>query len=342
MKYVFFALLVFTSTAHADGSWQAFYLGLEGGLIEKKSVQAPEIENSGEQFGVKGGWALYRDQWQGDLGLGYRADEMENKGVKVKTNAFFLEAGARVSLASTNWSFGPQLHLLFGQDVSFSDTGTNSDDRQVSVLGGGRLFYDFRKAGEPTKFRTGLQILTDLDIPDRQVTSALLVFEWMWPGERRGAQQVVNTNVVINVPEAKPVATGPRLKVDLKSVGVTFESGSDELSPRARQILEKMASVLIEYNGQWQLIKVDGHTDKTGNYQNNISLSRRRAVAVREVFVASGVKADRIVARGFGPDLPLVAEDTKEAYSRNRRVELNLISENATEEFVEKLKATTP
>jgi outer membrane protein OmpA-like peptidoglycan-associated protein len=339
-------VLILTSTlgasSLADENWSAFYLGLEGGLIEKKSVESPEVENSGPAGGVKAGWAFYNDSWRADLGLGYHTDRMEKNDVEVKTNAFFAEAGGRLALGSTSFSVGPQLQLLFGQDVSFSDAGTNSDDKQVAVLGGGRLFYDFRSEGKPTEFRTGLQILTDLHIGDRQVTTASLVFEWLWPGDQPKQQPVVNTQVVINVPEPKPVAKGPRLKVDLKSVGVTFESGSDQLKPQARQILEQMATVLIKYNEQWQLIKIDGHTDKTGNYQNNISLSRRRAVAVRDVFVQSGVPEDKIVARGFGPDLPLIAEDNKEAYARNRRVELNMISENASEQFVEELKASTP
>ncbi|MEO0335510.1 MAG: OmpA family protein [Pseudomonadota bacterium] len=340
---LFFLPIAFLSVnVFAQDKWSAFYIGLEGGVIEKSNVSDPEVENSGGAYGVKAGWAMYRGGWRSDFGLGYRSDRMDENDVEVKTNAFFLEAGLRHSLGSSNWSLGPELQVLLGQDVSFSDTGTNSDDKEVSVLGGLRLFYDFRKEGEPTRFRTGLQVLTDFDIEDRQVSTDLLVFEWMWPGEHKKAQPVVNTQVVINVPESKPVEAEPRLKVDLRSAGVTFESGSDQLKPGALEILEKMAAILIEYNGQWQLIKIDGHTDKTGNYQNNISLSRRRAIAVRQVFVASGVEQDRIVARGFGPDVPLIDEENSAAYAKNRRVELNLISENATEAFVEKLKEATP
>lgn len=65
---------------------------------------------------------------------------------------------------------------------------------------------------------------------------------------------------------------------------------------------------------------VAGHTDNTGSEKANLALSLKRAAAVAKIARAAGVNAE---ARGYGEQVPVASNDTKEGRARNRRVELS-------------------
>jgi len=70
---------------------------------------------------------------------------------------------------------------------------------------------------------------------------------------------------------------------------------------------------------------VEGHADRrpTSDRNYNLRLSQRRAEAVRAYMLNnSSISADRIVARGFGFDMPRAPNDTEANMQRNRRVEI--------------------
>jgi OOP family OmpA-OmpF porin len=68
--------------------------------------------------------------------------------------------------------------------------------------------------------------------------------------------------------------------------------------------------------------EIRGHTDSTGPREFNMALSVKRAVAVRDYFVAQGIAANRLRVTGVGPDDPVASNDTAEGRRLNRRVEL--------------------
>ena len=55
-------------------------------------------------------------------------------------------------------------------------------------------------------------------------------------------------------------------------------------------------------------VLIEGFTDEGGGDDLNRRLSTRRANAVRNALVLSGIDAQRIVARGMGNAFPLVAD----------------------------------
>ena len=57
----------------------------------------------------------------------------------------------------------------------------------------------------------------------------------------------------------------------------------------------------------------------------NMNLSERRAKSVMQYFVDKGVKAQRLMTKGFGLTKPAISNDTKEGRAKNRRVELTPI-----------------
>jgi outer membrane protein OmpA-like peptidoglycan-associated protein len=67
---------------------------------------------------------------------------------------------------------------------------------------------------------------------------------------------------------------------------------------------------------------VTGYTDRAGSAHENLALSLRRAVAVRQALIASGIAADRIMVSAHGEDEPAVPTPDEVREQANRRVEI--------------------
>ena len=74
-----------------------------------------------------------------------------------------------------------------------------------------------------------------------------------------------------------------------------------------------------------KLIRIEGHTDSTGNEEANLRISQQRADAVLEALVSLGVEADRVTSIGMGQDFPIASNDTEEGRAQNRRVDVILL-----------------
>jgi outer membrane protein OmpA-like peptidoglycan-associated protein len=106
------------------------------------------------------------------------------------------------------------------------------------------------------------------------------------------------------------------------SFTVYFVTGSDELTPESRQILEQIKAELVRRSVPD--IIVIGHTDRVGTVEYNDKLSLVRARTVRAALVAAGIAADRIQEAGRGEREPVVPTADEVAEPRNRRVEINV------------------
>jgi len=113
-------------------------------------------------------------------------------------------------------------------------------------------------------------------------------------------------------------------RLDILDV-VYFQTNKDVIERRSFALLMNIASV-VNAHPEIPLVRVEGHTDARGNAEKNRDLSRRRAEAVVRFLVEQGsVPERRLVARGFGPDRPIVENARRAAdHARNRRVEFNL------------------
>ncbi len=122
-------------------------------------------------------------------------------------------------------------------------------------------------------------------------------------------------------------APGKRVDVhgcELKSVtslqGVNFENNSAKLTPSSYSALDDVAATLKK--NQDISAEVAGYTDSSGARAYNINLSNRRAQAVRQYLIDKGVAANRLTAKGYGPDNPVASNSTKAGRAKNRRVDL--------------------
>lgn len=101
-----------------------------------------------------------------------------------------------------------------------------------------------------------------------------------------------------------------------------FLSDSLELTPDSRQEFEGVFREIASRAAADTV--VTGHTDTVGTQSYNDSLSRERAVAVRELLVARGLRAETIGVAGRGERELLVATPDETREPRNRRVEITV------------------
>jgi OOP family OmpA-OmpF porin len=101
---------------------------------------------------------------------------------------------------------------------------------------------------------------------------------------------------------------------------VLFEVNQASLKPGAMRNLYQLADFLNK--NPTRQVTIEGHTDSTGLEAANLELSLRRAEAVRDFLISSGVSPDRITARGQGEMYPIASNDTAAGRQQNRRVEI--------------------
>lgn len=103
------------------------------------------------------------------------------------------------------------------------------------------------------------------------------------------------------------------------TASIVFETGSDQLKPESSAALEIIKKYLASKT-YISLLRVECHTDNTGDAAHNQTLSEKRALAVCAALVKMGVDCKRLIAAGFGSTKPVAANNTPEGRSANRRV----------------------
>jgi peptidoglycan-associated lipoprotein len=98
---------------------------------------------------------------------------------------------------------------------------------------------------------------------------------------------------------------------------VFFETDSSELTPQARDTLDKQALWLNQYNRY--AFTIEGHADERGTREYNIALGARRAQTVREYLISRGVIAQRMHTISYGKERPVAVCNDISCWSQNRR-----------------------
>ncbi|MBX2971789.1 MAG: OmpA family protein [Flavobacteriales bacterium] len=129
-----------------------------------------------------------------------------------------------------------------------------------------------------------------------------------------------DTDVVVNVEKSVVFIS--------LSDKMVFTSGSTNISPRAKEVLSKVATVV---NAKPEMeVLIEGHTDNVpisrDCFKDNWDLSVLRATAITRVLQKDfGVDPARITAGGRSEYVPLVPNDTPDNKSTNRRTRIVIL-----------------
>ena len=100
-----------------------------------------------------------------------------------------------------------------------------------------------------------------------------------------------------------------------------FDFDSAELSADTRKVLDKAVDKFLT-NPSGRVV-ISGHADERGTREYNLALGHLRASAVADYMVSIGIDGLRIRKVSFGKEKPLLKGSNEEAWSKNRRVEIN-------------------
>jgi type VI secretion system protein VasL len=145
-------------------------------------------------------------------------------------------------------------------------------------------------------------------------TVALVCGFWWW------SQMAGTDKRLLGIIQQEQMTPTP---VRLDSLSL-FDAGSTELKPGSTKVLIN-ALVNIKAQPGW-LIVIVGHTDTTGDAEQNLQLSYARASAVRDWMQRMGDIPDNCFAvQGAAGRQPLASNDTASGRAANRRVDIQLV-----------------
>ncbi|MCF7803992.1 MAG: OmpA family protein [Candidatus Marinimicrobia bacterium] len=110
---------------------------------------------------------------------------------------------------------------------------------------------------------------------------------------------------------------------------LTFSTGQADMTEQLQPFLRKLVPTIK--NSVFP-VAIIGHTDsdpiRTAQFPSNWELSASRSSAVARFFIDEGVQPNRLIAIGKGDTEPLVPNTTPENKAKNRRVEIQFLTES--------------
>ena len=104
---------------------------------------------------------------------------------------------------------------------------------------------------------------------------------------------------------------------------IIFQLGESQLRPESYGELDKLVRQLKKY--QQVEILLEGHTDITGDAEENIQLSLERVNSCKKYLIIKGIEGRRIQTKGYGNARPLKRTGSEKEREINRRVEFKII-----------------
>jgi len=105
---------------------------------------------------------------------------------------------------------------------------------------------------------------------------------------------------------------------------ISFPTDQASVLPDFYPVLSSVVVVLKEYKKT--RVDVSGHTDSTGSYRHNQTLSERRAQSVADYLVSQGTVRGRYSVIGYADRYPIADNSTPRGRATNRRVEIDIIA----------------
>ncbi len=276
------------------------------------------LAESGVAWGFGGGFRLKRPHDQLDSGtspwldadlLYMRTGDLGRIGFDVAVGIAFP-----VDQAKVFW-VGP--FVRYQQTVNNERMGYDTRDSKIILAG---LSIEFGSAVKRPLPSPRVEIVREPAPPPEvvvQTAPAPVCPVCVAPEPAPAPVPIVFQNVTIN-----------NGKLDLKEK-LFFAWNRAQIKPTSFSILDEVVKFLND--NPTLNVRIEGHTDSSGNARHNKRLSQRRAESVLAYLTNKGIAKSRLSAKGYGPDAPLETNDSADGRERNRRVEFIVITISPSE-----------
>src|SRR5882724_11148134 len=157
------------------------------------------------------------------------------------------------------------------------------------------------------------------------VTKSVDAKNW---ADTRFIQTLASSFPSARVEEAPVVAKAPSDKdipILHQQIQIQFTPGSDEIMQGSYLLLDKLGETMTSFGST--ILRIEGNTDSTGSANTNLTLSEKRALAVKNYIVKnfSNIPASRFQTIGKGSSNPIAENATESGRQQNRRTDIKVI-----------------
>ena len=99
-----------------------------------------------------------------------------------------------------------------------------------------------------------------------------------------------------------------------------FQPGRNVLDASSQVVVDRVVAMMKNHPDLF--LRIEGHTDNSGDPADNMRLSAQRAFAVQAKLVDADVDQKRLDAVGVGGLQPIASNMTSEGREKNRRIEI--------------------
>jgi peptidoglycan-associated lipoprotein len=146
--------------------------------------------------------------------------------------------------------------------------------------------------------------------------------------------------LVKKVPQFDTIRTNEAIRLD----NILYDYDKWDIRPDAEPDLQYLTDILLKYPEM--TIELSSHTDSRGRKEYNETLSQKRAESAKNWVVSKGIKAERIIAKGYGENVLLNrcadgVECSEDEHQLNRRTEFKILS-GPTSIVIERIEQRQP
>jgi fibro-slime domain-containing protein len=280
---------------------------------------------SGESGPIKDVDAAGQLMWYSTAGKnGVRREKVVTQQLPFSFDAFFPDGrsadGGSNGYLAVHWS--GTFTLPKAESIGFSE-GSDDDswvfiDGNLVVDNGG--IKPLADAPFTVAHLSAGRHAFDIFYADRHTSGAKFHLSTSFALSPRGAS-VAKAPIAPTVPSAATLASQIKKTGHVAVYGIHFAFDKADITKDSTAVLAQVAKVLRADPSL--RLRIEGHTDATGDAGYNRDLSQRRADAVKSYLVDRfAISAGRLTTQGFGPDRPIATNATSQGRFKNRRVEL--------------------
>jgi NitT/TauT family transport system substrate-binding protein len=189
-----------------------------------------------------------------------------------------------------------------------------ADNAQFYGLTGGKAHFDTLFDTAFVIWRKKGLVTRPVDAKDWADTRFLRALAAAYPGQR-----VEEPALAARAPSAKDRA------IINKEIQIHFTPGSDQIMAGSYFVLDSLGDTMVSFGGTY--LRIEGNTDSTGSATANLTLSERRALAVKNYILQNfpAVQPARFQTIGRGATNPVADNTTEAGRQLNRRTDIKVV-----------------